>query len=92
MATKAGVIGMTKVWAMELGKYGINVNCIAPGFIETAMTDKIPENIKTKFIEEIPLKRIGKPEDIANGYLYLSSDDASYVNGICLTIDGGITR
>lgn len=92
VATKTAIIGMTKVWAMELGKYGITVNCIAPGFIHTAMTDKMPEEIKQQSISQIPLGTWGYPDDIANGYLYLASDEASFVSGICLTIDGGAAR
>jgi 3-oxoacyl-[acyl-carrier protein] reductase len=92
VATKSAIIGMTKVWAMELGRYGITVNCIAPGFIHTAMTDAMPEEIRNQSIPHIPLGKWGFPEDIANGYLYLASDEASFVSGICLTIDGGATR
>lgn len=92
VATKAAIIGMTKVWAMELGKYGITVNCIAPGFIHTAMTDKMPEEVKQQSLSQIPLGKWGLPDDIANGYLYLASDEASFVSGICLTIDGGASR
>ena len=92
VATKSAVIGMTKVWAMELGRYGITVNCIAPGFIHTAMTDAMPEEVREQSIPHIPLGKWGNPEDIANGYLYLASDEASFVSGICLTIDGGAAR
>jgi 3-oxoacyl-[acyl-carrier protein] reductase len=92
VATKSAIIGMTKVWALELGRYGITANCIAPGFITTAMTDLMPEEVKKQSIPHIPLGHWGVPEDIANGYLYLASDEASFVNGICLTIDGGATR
>jgi len=92
VATKSAIIGMTKVWAMELGKFGITVNCIAPGFIYTAMTDKMPEEVKKQSISQIPLGKWGYPDDIANGYLYLASDEASFVSGVCLTIDGGATR
>ncbi len=92
VATKSAIIGMTKVWAMELGRYGITANCIAPGFIHTAMTDLMPEEIRKQSLPLIPLGRWGQPEDIANGYLYLASDEASFVNGICLTIDGGAAR
>lgn len=92
VATKSAIIGMTKVWAMELGKYGITVNCIAPGFIQTAMTDAMPEEVRKQSIPTIPLGKWGVPEDIANGYLYLASDEASFVSGICLTIDGGAAR
>ena len=92
VATKSAIIGMTKVWAMELGRYGITVNCIAPGFIHTAMTDAMPEAVRQQSIPQIPLGKWGHPEDIANGYLYLASDEASFVSGICLTIDGGAAR
>jgi len=92
VATKSAIIGMTKVWAMELGRYGITANCIAPGFIHTAMTDLMPEEVRKQSIPHIPLGRWGDPEDIANGYLYLASDEASFVSGICLTIDGGAAR
>jgi 3-oxoacyl-[acyl-carrier protein] reductase len=92
VATKSAIIGMSKVWALELGRFGITSNCIAPGFIETQMTDAIPEEIKQKLIPMIPAGHWGKPIDIAYGYLYLASDEASFVNGICLTIDGGSAR
>jgi 3-oxoacyl-[acyl-carrier protein] reductase len=92
VATKSAIIGMTKVWAMELDRYDITVNCIAPGFIHTAMTDLMPEEVRKQSIPQIPLGRWGHPEDIANGYLYLASDEASFVSGICLTIDGGASR
>jgi 3-oxoacyl-[acyl-carrier protein] reductase len=92
VATKTAIIGMTKVWAMELGRFGITVNCIAPGFIHTAMTDAMPEEVKQQSIPLIPLGHWGVPDDIANGYLYLASDEASFVSGICLTIDGGAAR
>jgi 3-oxoacyl-[acyl-carrier protein] reductase len=92
VATKSAIIGMTKVWAMELGRYNITVNCIAPGFITTAMTDAMPEEVKRQSIPHIPLGKWGVPDDIANGYLYLASDEASFVSGICLTIDGGAAR
>ena len=92
VATKSAIMGMTKVWAMELGRYNITVNCIAPGFITTAMTDAMPEEVKRQSIPHIPLGKWGMPDDIANGYLYLASDEASFVSGICLTIDGGAAR
>src|SRR3984957_3981142 len=92
VATKSAIIGMTKVWAMELGRYGITANCIAPGFIHTAMTDAMPEEVREQSLPHIPLGKWGFPEDIANGYLYLASDEASFVSGICLTIDGGAAR
>lgn len=92
VATKSAIIGMTKVWAMELGRYGITANCIAPGFITTAMTDLMPEEVRKQTVQHIPLGHWGVPDDIANGYLYLASDEASFVSGICLTIDGGAAR
>jgi 3-oxoacyl-[acyl-carrier protein] reductase len=92
VATKSAIIGMTKVWAMELGRYNITVNCIAPGFITTAMTEAMPEEVRKQTIPNIPLGKWGVPDDIANGYLYLASDEASFVSGICLTIDGGAAR
>lgn len=90
VAAKAGVIGMTKVWAKELGKYGITSNAIAPGFVETDMTKKMPEAAIKHAVSNIAVRRIGQPIDIANGYLFLASEDASFINGICLSIDGGV--
>lgn len=92
VATKSAIIGMTKVWALELGRYGITANCIAPGFIQTAMTDAMPEEVRKQSLAHIPVGKWGIPDDIANGYLYLASDEASFVSGICLTIDGGAAR
>jgi len=92
VATKSAIIGMTKVWAMELGRYNITVNCIAPGYITTDMTDAMPKEVRERSIPTIPLGKWGVPDDIANGYLYLASDEASFVSGICLTIDGGAAR
>jgi 3-oxoacyl-[acyl-carrier protein] reductase len=89
-ATKAGVVGMTKTWAKELGRKGINVNAVAPGFIETGMTAKVPEKILDQMKQLVPLARLGKPEDIANAYLFLASDESNYVNGTVLHVDGGI--
>jgi 3-oxoacyl-[acyl-carrier protein] reductase len=89
-ATKAGVVGMTKTWAKELGRKGINVNAVAPGFIETGMTAKVPEKILDQMRQMVPLARLGKPEDIANAYLFLASDESNYVNGTVLHVDGGI--
>jgi 3-oxoacyl-[acyl-carrier protein] reductase len=76
----------------NVGRYNITVNCIAPGFITTAMTDLMPEEVRKQSIPTIPLGKWGVPDDIANGYLYLASDEASFVSGICLTIDGGASR
>jgi 3-oxoacyl-[acyl-carrier protein] reductase len=90
VATKSGVIGMTKVWARELGRKGINVNAIAPGFIATEMVASMPEKVITMMKEKTPLGRLGKPEDIANAYCFLASDEASYINGTVLSVDGGV--
>ncbi|GAB4263269.1 MAG: beta-ketoacyl-ACP reductase [Candidatus Promineifilaceae bacterium] len=89
VATKAGVAGMTKVWARELGRKGIRVNAVAPGFIKTRMTEAIPEKVTEKLLERIASNRMGEPIDIANAYLWLASDEASYVNGHVLAVDGG---
>lgn len=89
VASKAGVIGMTKVWARELGRKGIRVNAVAPGFIETRMTEGIPDKVMEKLVEKVPLGRMGKPQDIANAYLWLASDESSYVTGHVLSVDGG---
>ena len=91
-ATKAGVIAMSKTWTMELGKHGITANAIAPGFTMTDMVDKIPKEHFAAIKESIPLKTVAQPIDIAYGYLYLASDEARFVSGICLTIDGGTSR
>ncbi|MGM0753400.1 MAG: 3-oxoacyl-ACP reductase FabG [Bacillota bacterium] len=89
-ATKAAVIGMTKTWAKELGRKGINVNAVAPGFTETSMVEAVPEKVIEQMKAMIPLGRLGKPDDIAKAYLYLASDDSDYVNGTVLHVDGGI--
>jgi 3-oxoacyl-[acyl-carrier protein] reductase len=90
VASKAGVIGMTKVWARELGKYGIRVNAVAPGFIMTEMVARMPEEVLAGMRAKTPLGRLGEPVDIANTYLWLSTDEASYVNGTTISVDGGI--
>ena len=90
VATKSGLIGMTKVWAKELGRKGVNVNAVAPGFIATEMVDAMPEAVLNSFKEKTPLGRLGKPEDIANAYLFLASDEASFINGTVLSVDGGL--
>lgn len=89
-ATKWGVIGMTKSWAKELGKKGIRVNAVAPGFIVTPMTSKMPEKVLDMMKDKSPLKTLGYPEDIANAYLFLASDEARYVTGTVLSVDGGV--
>lgn len=90
VATKAGVIGMTKVWARELGKYGIRVNAVAPGFVMTEMVAKMPEEVLAGMRAKTPLGRLAEPEDIANAYLWLASDEASYIHGTTISVDGGI--
>ena len=89
VASKAGIIGMTKVWARELGRKGITVNAVAPGFIATEMIESIPEQIATAMKEKIPVNRLGTVEEVANVYLFLASDEASYVNGTVISVDGG---
>lgn len=90
-ASKAGVVGLTRTWALELARYQINVNAVAPGLIDTQMTQAIPAEVKEKFIGKIPMRRIGKPEDIAAIICFLSSDEANYVTGQCIQVDGGLT-
>jgi 3-oxoacyl-[acyl-carrier protein] reductase len=90
VATKAGVIGMTKVWARELGRYNIRVNAVAPGFTATEMVMQMPEKILDGMKARTPLGRMGQPRDIANAYLFLASDEASFISGIVLRVDGGI--
>ncbi len=90
VASKAGVIGMTKVWARELGRYNIRVNAVAPGFISTDMVRQMPEKILEQMKARIPLGRLGDPRDVANAYLFLASDEASYITGAVLRVDGGI--
>ena len=90
VAAKAGVIGMTRVWARELGKYQIRVNAVAPGFISTDMVKQIPEKILQSMVGRTPLGRMGQPEDIANAYAWLASDQASFITGTVLSVDGGV--
>lgn len=90
VATKSGVIGMTKVWARELGKYGIRVNAVAPGFTATEILKSMPEKIIEGMKARTPLGRMGEPRDIANAYLFLASDEASFITGETLRVDGGI--
>ena len=90
VATKAGVIGMTKVWARELGRFGVRVNAICPGFIATEMVAKMPEEVLAGMRAKTPLGRLGEPVEIANVYLWLASDEASFVHGATISADGGI--
>lgn len=90
VATKSGVIGMTKVWARELGKYNIRVNAVAPGFTATEILNSMPEKIIEGMKARTPLGRMGDPRDIANAYLFLASDEASFITGETLRVDGGI--
>jgi 3-oxoacyl-[acyl-carrier protein] reductase len=90
VATKAGVIGMTRTWARELGRYKIRVNAVAPGFVATEILSGMPPKILDSMVEHTPLGRMGQPEDIANAYAWLASDQASFVTGHCLSVDGGV--
>lgn len=89
-ATKAGVIGITKSVAKELGSRNVRVNAICPGYIQTAMTDKLPEEVKKKMVELIPAKAMGTPQDVANAALFLASDMSSYITGETIRVDGGM--
>jgi 3-oxoacyl-[acyl-carrier protein] reductase len=90
-AAKFGVIGFTKTWSRELGPKGIRVNAIAPGFIDTPILSTVPEDVLIKMREQVPLRRLGKPEEIANIYAFLASDEASYINGAVIEASGGMT-
>jgi 3-oxoacyl-[acyl-carrier protein] reductase len=90
-ATKFGVIGMVKTWARELGRKGIRANAICPGFIETSILSSIPDKVIKMMEEKVPLGRLGKPEEIANAYAWLASDEASYINGAVIEVSGGCT-
>ena len=89
-ASKAGIVAMSKSLAIEYAKKNINVNCISPGFISTAMTDKIDETFKDVIISKIPAGRLGKPEDIANAVVFLVSSDSNYINGETIHVNGGL--
>lgn len=89
-ASKAGVIGFTKALAREVANRGITVNCVAPGYIMTAMTERLPEEIKKAFLELIPMKRFGTPEDVAAAVLFLLSDEAAYITGQVINVNGGM--
>ncbi|MBS1134447.1 MAG: beta-ketoacyl-ACP reductase, partial [Burkholderiaceae bacterium] len=90
-ASKFGVIGFVKTWARELGPKGIRANAVAPGFIETPILQTIPDKVLHQMTERVPLKRLGTPEDIANVYAFLASDDAAYINGAVIEVSGGLT-
>ncbi|MCA9904559.1 MAG: SDR family oxidoreductase, partial [Anaerolineae bacterium] len=90
VATKAGVVGMTRVWARELGRYGVRVNAVAPGFIATEILSSMPEKIIEGMKQRAPLRRMGDPREIANAYLFLASDEASFITGEVLRVDGGL--
>lgn len=90
VAAKAGLIGMTKTLAKELGRKGITVNAVAPGFIATEMVAKMPENVLSSMRDKTPLGRLGKPEEIAAAYAFLASDEAAFINGAVLSVDGGV--
>jgi 3-oxoacyl-[acyl-carrier protein] reductase len=89
-ASKAGIVAMSKSLAIEYAKKNININCISPGFIKTAMTDKIDDKFKEVIISKIPSARLGEPDDIANAVLFLSSDQSDYINGETLHVNGGM--
>ncbi|MFX3674851.1 MAG: 3-oxoacyl-ACP reductase FabG [Paenisporosarcina sp.] len=89
-ASKAAVIGMTKSWAKEFGRKGIQVNAVAPGFIATSMVEKIPQSMLEKMVSAVSLQRLGQPEDVANAYLFLASNESDYITGHVLHIDGGV--
>jgi 3-oxoacyl-[acyl-carrier protein] reductase len=90
VATKAAVIGMTKTWARELGKFGIRVNAVAPGFVKTEILAAMPDKILDAMVGHTPMSRIGDPNDIAEAYLWLASDAATFVTGTTLSVDGGL--
>jgi 3-oxoacyl-[acyl-carrier protein] reductase len=90
VASKAGVIGMTRTWARELGKHNIRVNAVAPGFIATDMLKSMPPDILDDMVLHTPMRRVGTPEDVANAYFWLASDQASFVHGAVLSVDGGM--
>jgi 3-oxoacyl-[acyl-carrier protein] reductase len=90
VASKAGVIGMTRTWARELGKFGIRVNAVAPGFIATEMVKAMPEKVIGLMIQRTPLGRMGTPEEVASAYAWLASDEAGFVTGAVLSVDGGV--
>jgi len=90
-ASKFGVIGMAKTWARELGRKGIRANAVCPGFVETPILKTIPDKVMRAMVERVPLGRLAKPEEIANTYAFLASDEASYINGAVIEVGGGAT-
>jgi len=90
VATKAGVIGMTKTWAREFGRKGITVNAIAPGFIRTEMIESVPDDILDQLTSKTPMNRLGEVADIANAYLFLASEEAGFITGTTISVDGGL--
>ncbi len=90
-ASKAGIIGMTKSWAKEFARNGIRVNAVAPGFIKTPMTEKVPEKVISYMVKRTSLRRMGEVEEVANAVVFLSSDEASFITGHILQVDGGLT-
>ncbi len=90
-ASKFGVIGFTKTWSRELGPKGVRVNAVAPGFVETPILASIPDKVLQHMREQVPLQRLGRPDEIANVYAFLASDEASYINGAVIEVSGGMT-
>ena len=91
IASKAGVMGLTKTLALEFARYGITVNCISPGATKTPMLAKMPEEIAEMFMKKIPLRRFAEPEELANAHLFLASEEAGYITGQVIFVDGGIS-
>ncbi|HYJ18122.1 MAG TPA: beta-ketoacyl-ACP reductase [Burkholderiales bacterium] len=90
-ASKFGVIGLAKTWARELGRKGIRANAVCPGFVETTILKSIPEKVMQSMVDRVPLGRLARPEEIANTYAFLASDEASYINGAVIEVSGGMT-
>lgn len=90
-ASKAGLIGMTRSLALEFARYNVRVNCVAPGFTETEMIKTIPDEVKAKIVEKVPMRRLAQPEEIADAYLFLASDNAKFITGQTIFVDGGLT-